>query len=83
MSSYSSIQFTVKSTDLACFRMPVVLKDVVDLSISLSLSHTHTGLCRFAHTLPECIANPEKYTRYEISWDDEEDKGLLICSRVE
>ena len=31
--------------------------------------------CRFAHALPECMVNPEKYTRYEISWDEEEDRG--------
>ena len=31
--------------------------------------------CRFAHALPECMVNPEKYTRYEISWDEEEERG--------
>jgi hypothetical protein len=31
--------------------------------------------CRFAHALPECMLNPGKYTRYDISWDEEEERG--------
>ena len=50
----------------------------------------YTAGCRFEHAVAPCIANPEKYTRYDISWDDEEDRGScfwdgggLLDSRVE
>ena len=44
-------------------------------------SFSQTGKCRFGagcafrHTVSDFVANPDKYTKYDISWDDEEDTG--------
>jgi hypothetical protein len=40
-----------------------------------------TGKCRFGdkcafqHVVSDFVANPDKYTKYDVSWDEEEDPG--------
>ncbi len=47
----------------------------------LCFSFSQTGKCRFGagcafrHTVSDFVANPDKYTKYDISWDDDEDTG--------
>ena len=53
----------------------------------LCFSFSQTGQCRFGegcafrHVVSGFVANPDKYTKYDISWDEEEEPGAPCPAR--